>query len=165
MKTGKRGIIASLIYISVFLFALAVAILIGTAIYDSFVDNTEDIMTEHARDLIINQETTITMWDELFVIIFVSLGIGMIVLNLLIPSHPVFFIIGVIVLAVGVVLAGQFSNMYDQLANDTTIGNYTRDTYPLMTSIMNDLPWYIVIFGIIAVVAYSGVSSIARGNE
>ena len=152
---GRKGLIKSLFFIVVFLFGLSISILIGTALYSQFGEIAN--FTGDAKIAYDSSETTITMWDYLFVIIFASLGIALVVSVLFIKSHPVYFIVLVFFLIIAIFTAGQITNMYEVLQNDTTIGNYTVTTYPMMTHIMNNLPTYLMIFGFIAIIVLIGI--------
>jgi len=87
--------------------------------------------------------------------IFFGLGISAIILAFLIPAHPIFFPLSIILLSIFVLLSTMFKDLiYTFLTSDPffTIAN----NYTLLGFIVTNLPYFIAIFGfILIIVMYS----------
>ncbi len=87
--------------------------------------------------------------------IFFSLGIGAIILAFLIPAHPIFFPLSIILLSIFVVLSVIFKDLiYTFLTSEPFFS--IANNYPLLGFVVNNLPFLIAVFGfILIIVMYS----------
>jgi len=83
--------------------------------------------------------------------IVIGSGVGAIVLAFLIPSHPVFLPISIILLAFFVILSVVFSNFLWEFLNAQQI-IVMANKFPLVASIVQYLPYIIVVFGIVLII-------------
>jgi len=83
------------------------------------------------------------------------LGISAIILAFLIPSHPVFFPLSIILLSVFILLSTMFKDViYAFLTSDPFFS--IANNYPTLGFIIDNLPYFIAIFGfILIIVMYS----------
>jgi len=79
-----------------------------------------------------------------FLIFTVGLTIAAVIGAFLIPSHPVFFFISVLLLGMVMLIAPQFSNAWNMFIHDTSVSSIGND-YPIIVNIMENLPK--IIFG------------------
>lgn len=91
---------------------------------------------------------TVKMFDVLFPFIIVGLVIMLMVSAMFIQSHPVFFVVAIIILGVTVLLGVVFSNTYQQITEDSNFGT-AADDFPVTNVFMKYLP---VIMGIIVII-------------
>ena len=87
--------------------------------------------------------------------IFFGLGISAIILAFLIPSHPVFFPLSIILLSIFILLSTVFKDLiYTFLTSEPFFA--IANNYPLLGFVVNNLPYLIAIFGfILIIVMYS----------
>ena len=72
-------------------------------------------------------------------------------------SHPAFFFIGIIVLAVAIILAVVYSNVYTQIAESPGFASVALD-FDVIGFVMEHLPSIIlVLFVIISIILYSRI--------
>jgi hypothetical protein len=115
----------------------------------------EVIDTPEAQEILEKGQKTQDIFVSSIPFIFFSLGIAAIILAFLIPSHPVFFPLSIIVLAVFVVLSVMFKDViYTFLTTEPFFS--IANNYPMLGFIVNNLPYLIAIFGfILIIVMYS----------
>jgi hypothetical protein len=87
--------------------------------------------------------------------IFFSLGISAIILAFLIPAHPVFFPLSIILLSIFVLLSTVFRDViYTFLTTEPFLS--IANNYPMLGFIVSNLPYFIAVFGfILIIVMYS----------
>ena len=82
-------------------------------------------------------------------------GIGAIILAFLIPSHPIFLPVSIIMLTIFIVLSTIFSNFLWEFLNASPLVSIANQ-YPLVVNIVRYLPYIIGIIGtILIIVMYS----------
>jgi len=171
-KKGQTDFI-SLFFVLVVLFGVAIFAVILFNAYDSNIkDNLNDALTSstpvdaNANVTAILKQTSggINMLNSLFPLLLIGLfGFGL-VMALRGKSHPVFFFIGFIILAVSIILAVVFSNTYDSITQNTNFIE-TANNFQIMTFIMENLPLTIfILFIIIAIVLYGLRRNIPGGG-
>ncbi len=88
------------------------------------------------------------MLNSLFPLLLVGLfGFGL-VMAIMGKSHPIFFFIGIIILAVSIILAVVFSNAYTAITDNENFSD-TKAEFGVMTYIMEHLPVIILILFVV----------------
>ena len=87
--------------------------------------------------------------------LFFGLGISAIILAFLIPSHPVFFPLSIILLSIFILLSTMFKDViYAFLTTEPFFS--IANNYPMLGFVITNLPYFIAIFGfILIIVMYS----------
>ncbi len=142
----------SLFFVLVVLFGVSIfAVILYNAYDNNIKDNLNDALTSStdvdasANVTKILQQTSggISMLNPLFPLLLVGLfGFGL-VMALMGKSHPAFFFIGLIILAVSIILAVVFSNVYSSITESENFAEASEE-FTIMSYIMNHLP--LVIF-------------------
>ena len=102
---------------------------------------------------IVQSQTAVGVWDAGFIFFILVMGIISIASALMIRTHPIFFVLDLIVLVIIGVLAPSFSNAYDAFA---TTMPATDAAFPAMGYIMRDASIFFLVIGCItAIVMYS----------
>jgi len=154
----------SLFFVLAVLFGIAIfALILYNAYNDNIKDNLNDALT-HSTPVdsganvtkILNQTSGgINMLNPLFPLLLIGLfgfGLGMALMG---KSHPAFFFVGIIILAVSIILAVVFSNVYEGIATNTNFEN-SSDDFDVMSLIMSHLPTAIfLLFIAISIVLYA----------
>ncbi|RKX66173.1 MAG: hypothetical protein DRP42_03715 [Tenericutes bacterium] len=161
-KKGQADFI-SLFFVLVVLFGVSIFAIILYNAYDANIkDNLNDALTSStpvdssANITKILDQTSggIRMLNPLFPLLLVGLfGFGL-VMALMGKSHPAFFFVGIIILAVSIILAVVFSNAYESITqNDNFVDS--ADEFQIMSFIMGNLPLVIfILFLAISAVLY-----------
>ena len=161
-KKGQTDFI-SLFFVLVVLFGVAIfAIILYNAYDDNIKDNLNNALTsstpvdENANVTKILSQTSggINMLNPLFPLLLIGLfGFGL-VTALMGKSHPVFFFIGFIILAVAIILAVVFSNVYEGITDNENFVDSASE-FGVISLIMDNLPLFIfLLFIVISVVLY-----------
>jgi len=161
-KKGQTDFI-SLFFVLVVLFGVALfAVILYNAYDENIKDNLNDALTSstpvdadaNVTEILEQTSGGIRMLNPMFPLLLVGLfGFGL-VMALMGKSHPVFFFVGIVILAVAIILAAVFSNTYESI---TTNDSFTSaaDEFSVMTLVMNNLPLTIfILFIAIAAVMY-----------
>ena len=103
-------------------------------------------MPEANESLNIIDERYPSLFDGLFLFIFVGLWITTLVASFMIDAHPIFFFVSLILLIV--VLAGTvyIGNFYEEIITSDTLGDSYSD-FPAMHHILSNLLIYAVVIG------------------
>ena len=154
---NKKASIQDLIYIGVFALVFSIIILVTFKVSDEL--NTQfqgsDIVTQRGKDSFgqINNMFP-TVIDNAFLMIVIGLGIVALVLASLVRIHPVFFVFFILILVIIIFLAGVFSNIFIEMANEPEFSSVANQL-TFTVAIMKLLPLIVGIFGfILAVIMY-----------
>lgn len=93
--------------------------------------------------------------DGAFAIMFVLFWIFLIVSSFLIDSHPIFFIISIILLLGAFVVAMVLSNSYQELMSDSDISSF-GDQFPITNFIIGNLLLVVIAIGFSVVIVLYG---------
>lgn len=172
-KKGQTDFI-SLFFVLVVLFGVAIFALVLYNAYDENIkDNLNDALTSstpvdadaNVTEILGQTSGGIQMLNPLFPLLLVGLFAFGIVMALLGKSHPVFFFIGIIIIAVSIILAAVFSNVYTNIAESD---NFTQASaeFGVVEFIMNNLPLTIfILFIVIVVILYMNKGGQATGGR
>ena len=161
-KKGQTDFIA-IFFVLVVLFGVAIfAVILYNAYDENIKDNLNTALTSstpvdaNANVTKILEQTSggIRMLNPMFPLLLVGLfGFGL-VMALMGKSHPVFFFVGIVILAVAIILAVVFSNAYESITDHASFSN-AADEFFVMTLVMDNLPLVILIlFVAISAVLY-----------
>lgn len=165
-KSGQADFI-SLFFVLVVLFGVAIfAVILYNAYDENIKDNLNDALTSstpvdaNANVTKVLEQTSggISMLNPLFPLLLVGLFAFGLIMALMGKSHPVFFFIGLIILAVSIILAVVFSNTYESITDKPQFANASEEM-GVMSIVMDNLP--VVIFILFLVIA--GVMYALRG--
>lgn len=96
--------------------------------------------------------------DWIMVFIAVTLVIGMFAAGWMLPSHPIFTLLGVVAILVWLVIAPYFSNAYlDLLSMDVVAA--AANQFPMTNTLIMNLPLVGLIAGVLGGIATYGKSS------
>ena len=162
-KKGQADFV-SLFFVLAVLFGVAIfAVILYNAYDENIKDNLNEALTSStpadasANVTVILEQTSggIRMLNPLFPLLLVGLFAFGLIMAWMGKSHPVFFFIGLIILAVSIILAVIFSNTYDSLTSTDSFTGAASE-FGVMTLVMNNLPLTIfILFCAIAGVLYA----------
>lgn len=95
------------------------------------------------------------LFDTLYPFLLFGIILMCIVSAMMYNSHPVFFFISIIILAVTILLGVVYSNVYQQITESTEFGS-TKDSFSVTTFIMRYLPFIIALLVIIFMIVMFG---------
>lgn len=102
-----------------------------------------------------NTFNAISSLDFGAVLIVFGFGIGMVIMSFMVRSHPIFFIPGIILLIIAVLISPQISNAFEYYATSEEISSSVVN-FVLIQTMMSNLPLIVTIIGLIfMIVMYS----------
>ena len=150
---NRKGNVFDIIYIMIVLFLIAVVTLVGIKVYDAW-DESNTITSDTGNIIMQKADMTLTTLDGVFAFIIVMLFILVLISAFLINTHPVFFIVTLIMLIIALIIGAAFSNIFETLTGDSLSGEAER--LPIISELMGNLPFIVlVIIVAVAVVLYA----------
>jgi len=154
LLSHKKGDVVSIVVIMVFLFMTALAFLFIHFIWARIEIKAEPLLKSKVTNVsnaseeighVFDQTTKMTnTLDYIIFIMFIGFFIGLIITSYLFQSHPVFYIIWLIVGTIFIIVAAVLSNVYEEIEAVPKL-NETVTKFP-MTNIMFDyLPIWITV--------------------
>jgi len=141
----------------IFLAALAFCIIVTQMIYN--VMNVPAITglfaeNEQAAKAMPAAGTALGIFDGIFLLVMVGVVMGGVVAAFLVKSHPIFFILMLLVNVALVVISVMFSNSFESFINTSAGTSAAANTFPMMVFAMRHLP-ILSLIGIVIVAVYS----------
>lgn len=153
----------SLFFVLVVLFGIAIfAIILYNAYNDNIKDNLNEALTSstpvdanaNVTEILDQTSGGINKLNPLFPLLLVGLFAFGLIMALMGRSHPAFFFIGLIILAISIILAVVFSNVYGEITESPNFSS-TADEFSIINLIMDNLPLTIfILFIAIAAILY-----------
>jgi flagellar biosynthesis protein FliQ len=156
LKSNKKGNVGrSLFLLLAFIFSLAVSIAIGWYVFSSirtgFLNMDMVSSNPNATAMLNYGRVAFLNFDSLFVFMIVGLLIANIVAVIQIKTHPLFFFISLLALVIAIVLAAQFSNIFENIIAEDELLNFSAD-FPIITHFMDYYPMYFLVMGILILI-------------
>jgi len=151
-----KGSILDLPLIIAAVFMFSIAVLTSSMILTEFQDNTKDIETSSGnkinQTLLDQGQTAIQALDFMIMFAVIGLTISTIIFSFFIKTHPVFFVMSVILLMVFVLISVFVTNTFVEFVSVEPFSN-TINNFPLMYEILTNLPLITTVMGIIIPIA------------
>lgn len=162
---NKRGDFTGVLYFIIAIFAMAAFLLIAayisnevgsefkTKLYEKSVDDGLSPLDISGMNNTTTSTITLatTYMPVIYYILFGGLLISLLITAYLMPTHPIFAIVFIIGLAITVILAMFMSNAYEKLAINDDL-NASAEQQSTIGYMMNNLPWFALVVGIIIMV-------------
>jgi len=102
--------------------------------------------------------SAVNVFDYMFVFFAVGLGMFSVISAFFIDSHPIFFILSVIILIPIVILtSAQMTNAFDAFIS-TSVFSSVANSFPYTVLLMRNLPLFCLILGILVAIVMHGKS-------
>lgn len=160
MKMNKKASILDVVWIGGFLLAFCLISLISYKLLVDFNDNSDQITQTEATDALTNIENaSVTTIQTIFFTLFMGLSIFILVMAFFIRSHPIFFVIGLILLAIFMIVFNMYADIYTEFASSDQMSGYTVN-FTIMNYIMQNLEYFLAGLGFLVLI----VLYIKRGD-
>lgn len=97
-------------------------------------------------------------FDAMAVFILIGLGGGVVVSAFLVRTHPVFIVVGIVILGLQVMMSAMVSNVFIDIATSTTLIADTVDLFPVSAAVIQNLPLITLGFSALALMVSFGKS-------
>lgn len=143
------------IVITVVVFVFAVAFLISHYAlnqgFNQMKNNTVFNESETAQSVLSASQDLTARFDYIVLVIFLALCLAMIITGWLVGGHPIFMFFYFIVIVIGVVLGAILANAWETISTNVTFIT-TLGSFPITDHIVSALPIYTTIIGFIGMV-------------
>ena len=154
-KKSQSG--ADTIFTIATIFGLAVFTLVLFYTYNAFQDiaQTSEVINSStpAMNVINDAADTNEMWDYFILAILIGFAIAMIISGYFVDVHTIFFVVYLIVLLVGMMLAGVLSYAWEYISGQGVFTTIASTSYPITNHIISNLHLYYIIVGGLALLA------------
>jgi hypothetical protein len=144
----KGNAVLDLILLSIFLVTLGIVIMTFNPFLNQF--NDEFQLEEHANEskAILQEQTEAysNNWDGMFLMIFILLWIVLLFGAWQLDSHPVFFIITIILMTFAFMVAMTLGNVYEDYMSTDYVMAYAHD-FPMMNYLMTHYLQVAIVIG------------------
>lgn len=153
---NKRGYVGDIMYIIIALAVLGAFVMIGTTIFNSI--NTEiqggDQLSTHGKELVQDNNTRYAeLWDNIFLIVFSLLVVGLIISVAALGTRPEFFFIMVFIALILVGIGAMLGNVFTELAGDLPGATSSLTFIPLFYEYLAEITLGIICLFLLALYA------------
>lgn len=145
------------------MFAMGLTILFGRLLLTSFNTELGDNSTTPLSPVGLqilqdNNERYTPVFQSVFVIVWIGLFLATIVSAFFIRTHPVFFVVGIFILAIYTLMNAIYSDIYGEvIATEELAAAGTQMS--VITYVMQYFPFFMIFFAVIVVIVlYSKIS-------
>lgn len=149
---NSKGNILDWFYIIGFLFLIVVVIVVSSILMTT-VNNTGLFASYPDAQTNFDYATnTIHGFDNLMIFVIVGLSVFVLVSSAVVFNHPAYFIAGLFLLMIAVVVAAVASNAFWDFTQTPAV-SAEMVNYPKLTFLFNHFPIYIGVMGMVALIA------------
>lgn len=150
------------ITIIVVVIVMAIALVFGNMVLDELntdIQNSDDVGSDAKTVTGDLNSKYVSLFDNLFLFAFILFVVFVLVSVFLIDTHPVFFVVSVILLIFVFVIAGLLANTYNDIATDSAVSTYANN-FTYISWVMSHLLEVIIGIGfLVSVVLFAKYKS------
>ena len=156
MVKYKKGDVATVIFVAFILFVIGLGMFVGHMVLNKIIPELEsaynDTYSGSDDSEVFKKATQATdKMDTVYLGLFIGFLIAMVVTSYLTPAHPAMMGIFFLVVMILVVVAATLSNVWERFTDNAAFTTTTL-SFPKTELIMNYLPWYIGVIGLVSMV-------------
>jgi len=144
---NKKGSLFDMLHIAVFMFTLAIFIIIGTLFYFKANEAIHSApgFSQQGLDMMDRTQARYVNWfDYLFLTVFVGVYLLSVTLAFQIDVHPIFFPLSLIFFIVLVIVSAIIGNAFYEFASNSMIAPYASE-YTIIPFIMTNFVKIIIV--------------------
>ncbi len=119
-RMNKKGSGRDLIFFIAFLFFIGIGFFVGFRTYDTIktelIDNSPVGDNQQATDALNDVADTIAMFDYFFIVLFISMILGMMISSFLVDIHPIFYVFFVLMWIIAIMIATILAVTYQDMS-------------------------------------------------
>ena len=160
---NKRGSIFDFLYIPIIMFLAVIALIVSFIVLETTTHNASELTNNTESKIpLTNARQTLLNMDNMMLFVLIVASFSVVISSFFVHNHAAFFIIGVFLLAVILIIIGSIQNAYETFATNTHIVS-TIALFPKTNLIMNNLVFYLMGMGFMSLVV-GAVGSIRGGQ-
>lgn len=147
MNVGKKGSIIDTFVILIVFVIMGIVLIVSLFLKDAIFPKLSNALNNETGSTSVMATVSggFTIFDNLFLLAFFMLNATTIIMAALVPSHPVFLIVNVMLLIILFVIAPTFSNIMQKFWSTPDFAAYSEgggasQTLPIMTRMFQYLP-------------------------
>lgn len=146
-KKAQAGL--EILLVIILLFGLGIVAVIGNKMFSDL--NTElqadDSLSNESKAFVATVEANYpSTFDTVFLLALIFLWVLLIVSSFLIDTHPVFFVVTLVILVMCFVISMLIANTYEEFSDDTSFSTYAAE-FPITSWVMSHLLIVIIVMG------------------
>ena len=142
------------IVVAIAILVFSIAAIFGFFILSEFNTGVDGIFNPEAKAIAQAGVNSASTLDSVFLIFSVGLMLGTVALAFMIDTHPIFFVIGIIVFIIFIMIVPILSNAFLDIAGADVMAA-TMVNFPLMTLWWQNFPLIFLFYGaLLSVVIY-----------
>jgi len=142
----SKGSVLDMFIIPIILLGIGILVYVGAIILNQIEPNISAI-SPAASPAINRGIQAINTFNWSFLIIAFALGFGSILFGFFYPSHPIFFVLGMLILVISMITTPMVSNVFETFIGSTTVSTVSS-SFPIINWFMtNMLPIFMTITG------------------
>jgi len=151
----KAQALTDMFFAMLIMFVFAITMLIGFTVVKSFNTNMQGKISSTGQSIISNTADTFTLFDKIYVVLFISTGISLFVTFTMIDTHPVYFVVNFLLMGFLIIIAAQFSNILEKIGSTSSIVPAKNEMPYIERIYLNYPPYLLIIFGVGLTILYA----------
>lgn len=142
----------------VVIFGLAIIIIVGSKISTDMNETMQsnNRLTNYSKQLMqASADRYAGLFDALFLMAMVFLFLAILVGAYYYKSHPVVYVFSIVLMAIFLVLAGIFNNVYEKMANSSALSSEVAK-FTFIPHIMTNLVFIVCLLGFVILIIIYG---------
>lgn len=152
-----KGSVLDMIFIPIILLVIGISVYVGSLILSQITPNLA-ATSQSANNTLVQAKIAINTFNWTFLLIAFAFGIGSIIFAFMYPSHPIFFVFGLVILIFSMITTPMISNVFETFSTSSTFASVTTN-FPIINWLMiNMLPIFMTITGfLMLIVLYTNI--------
>jgi len=157
---NKKGFITDIVFFGVIIFVIALFFIFGLKWFSSVNDSLQATDMDNSSKEIIqnNVDRYSTVMDGIFIFVALIMVLGIVISIAMLPTHPLFFFVGVVLAVFGLIAVAIIGNSYDSVSTEESI-SATVDEMPATNWIMDNIVLILAVTVILGfIIMYVGTN-------
>ncbi len=145
---SRKGFAADSIMLIMLIGIFMLTLVLGATLYNNIKDTT-DVYTASGTDYTVYGDRTFSSLNYGSLILIIGMGIGLVITGLYIQTHPVIFVVYLIIFMFVVMMSGPMTNMFMDTMQQPTLA-VAANQFDIGLLVLGNLPIFVLAFGIVA---------------
>jgi hypothetical protein len=143
-----KGFIGDIFIILAVILAFFILAVLGNAVLTQASQNSALNQTTESNSMLLMGINTVRGFDMLLIIITFFMFLGSVMAAFMVRSHPVFFIVMIIVQLIAILVSSVIANVAFSFATNPAVSTYAEN-FPLSLTLLSFLPHVSLVFSAI----------------
>ena len=148
----KRGTPVDIVLLPVILVIIAIAAYVSMQGMQDWKNAAYGDLSNQSKAILDQQVNNMGVVDNLFMFFFIGLFLLILAGAILLPSNPIFVVIALFIVIIGVVISAPISNLFQDFKNDSNFNINTTRNASKINFVFENLPLITMALGAITVI-------------